>query len=133
VRSQAVIEREPRVGILLRLAINTLAIYLTAELIPGVEIRGFLGAVVAAVVLAVVNTFVKPVLIILTLPITVITLGIFLFILNGLSLMLAAWIAGDAFDISGLGPAILAWLVFWILNWLITGLFQRRRVRIIEP
>ena len=129
--SRVIVERE-RVGIFLRIAINALAIYLTAALIPGVEIRGVVGALIAAVVLAVVNAFVKPVLLLLTLPITLITLGIFILVVNGLSLMLAAWIAGDAFDIHGLGWAILAWLVFSIVNGIITGFFQRRRVRVIE-
>ena len=130
--NEIIVDKGMTVGLWLRLAINTVAIYLTAALGPGVEISSLLGAVIAAVVLAVVNSFVRPVLIVLTLPITLVTLGIFLLVINGASLMLAAWIAGDAFNINGLGAAILAWLVFWVLNWLITSFFQRRRVTIVR-
>jgi putative membrane protein len=124
---EIIVTKETPTGIWFRFAVNTVAIYLTGWLLSGVEVRGVLGAVLAALVLTLVNTFVRPILFFLTLPITILTLGLFIFVLNGLTLLLAAWIAGDAFSISGIGSAILAWIVFSLLNWAITGLFKRER------
>jgi len=115
-------------GFLFRLAINTVTIFLTASVVPGVDLNGIFGAAVAALVLTAVNTFIRPVLVVLTLPITIATLGLFIFVLNGLSLLLTAWIVGDFLDVSGLGPAILAWVIISLLNWLFTSLFKRERV-----
>lgn len=113
--------RERSHGLWLSLAVNTLALYLTATIVPGVTINGLWGAALAAVVLAAANTFIRPLLIVLTLPLTLFTLGFFLLIVNGLTLLFVAWVTGDALQIAGLGSAVLAWLVFWIANWLLSG------------
>ena len=70
-------------GFLLRVAINALAIVLAASILPGIEVDGIVPALAAAVLLGLVNAFVRPVLLILTLPITLVTLGLFLLVLNG--------------------------------------------------
>jgi putative membrane protein len=100
--------------------------------VSGVEVSSFWGALLAAIVLTLVNTFVRPILIILTLPVTIFTLGFFILVVNGVSLLLAAAISGGAFQIHGVGAAIIAWLVFTIINWAITSLFRRRHVTVIE-
>lgn len=130
--TEVIVERERRHGLLFRFCVNAAALFVASRLIPGVHVDGIAGIVLAVILLAIVNTFVRPVLLFLTLPLTLLTLGFFLFVVNGLTLLLAAWLAGSAFDIDGLGAAILAWLVVWIVNWALTGLFKRERVRLEE-
>ena len=76
--------------ILLRLLINALAVFVAAYVLPGVIVDGPLTALIVAVVLGVVNTFLKPVLVILTLPITFVTLGLFLLVINGALVLLVS-------------------------------------------
>lgn len=71
------------------LLINGLAVFLTAYLLPGVEVDGFLTAIIVAIVLGLLNTFLKPILTILTLPITIITLGLFLLVINVIMVQIA--------------------------------------------
>jgi putative membrane protein len=127
---EIIVEKERRHGFLFRFIVNTVALFIAGQLIRGVHIDGVVGLVIGVVLLTIVNTFVRPVLIFLTLPLTLLTLGLFLLVVNGLTLLLAAWLAGDGFDIDGLGAAILAWLVVWVVNWVITGVFKRERVRV---
>jgi putative membrane protein len=129
---EIIVEKERRHGLLFRFVVNTVALFIAGQLIPGVHIDGVVGLIIAVILLAIVNTFVRPVLLFMTLPLTVLTLGLFLLVVNGLTLMLAAWLAGGAFDVDGLGAAILAWLVVWVVNWALTGMFKRERVRL-EP
>lgn len=126
---EIVIEKEARTGIWFRLAINTVGLYVTAAIIPAVHVNGVFGAIIAAIVLTLVNTFVRPILFFLTLPMTILTFGVFALVVNGVSLLLAAWFAGSALEIGGLGSAILAWLLLSLLNWGFTSLFKRERVR----
>lgn len=72
--------------LLIRLLLNALVIFFVAHMIRGVEIKGFGTAIVVSVILGIMNILVRPVLLILTLPITVLTLGLFIFVLNGLLL-----------------------------------------------
>jgi len=130
---EIIVTKETPRGIWFRFAMNAVAIYVTGWLLAGVEVRGIVGALLAALVLTLVNTFVRPVLFFLTLPITILTLGLFIFVLNGLTLLLAAWIAGDNFSISGIGSAILAWILISVINWIITGLFKREKVQVRNP
>ncbi len=80
-----------------RLIVRTLAVFFTAYLVPGVEVDGFTTAIWVAVVLGLLNATVKPLLILLTLPLTMITMGIFLLVINGIVVVLAdRWIDGFA-------------------------------------
>lgn len=80
-----------------RLIVRTLAVFFTAYLVPGVEVDGFTTAIWVAVVLGVLNATVKPLLILLTLPLTLFTMGIFLLVINGIVVVLAdRWIDGFA-------------------------------------
>ena len=87
----------PLVPWYVRLIVRTLAVFFTAYLVPGVEVDGFTTAIWVAVVLGVLNATVKPLLILLTLPLTLITMGIFLLVINGIVVVLAdRWIDGFA-------------------------------------
>ncbi|MFP3440667.1 phage holin family protein, partial [Pantoea sp. SIMBA_133] len=80
---------------------------------------GLGSAILASVILSLVNVFIKPFLILLTLPVTILTLGLFLVVINAITLMITASLMGDAFVIDGFGMAILAAIVIGLLNLLI--------------
>ncbi|OWY20813.1 phage holin family protein [Sphingobacteriales bacterium UPWRP_1] len=97
------------------LLVNGLVVYVLAKLLPGVHVNGFISAVLFGLVLGVVNYFVKPILSMLTLPITILTFGLFLLILNGLMVMLASWLL-DGFHVDGLVWAMLFGILLSMVN-----------------
>lgn len=99
-------------NLILYLLLNGLAVFLTAYLLPGVEVDSFLTAIIVAVVLGLLNTFVKPLLTVLTLPITVITLGLFLLVINVLMVMGADALI-DGFTVDN-------WLIALIFSFVLT-------------
>ena len=104
--------------------INALSLMAVAYLMPSVQVRGFGAALAAALVLGLVNTFVRPVLVILTLPVTVLTLGLFIFVLNGL-LFLAVGKLLEGFEVAGFWPAVFGALVYSLISWLLSALVLR--------
>lgn len=102
-------------NVLAKILINTITVLVVSYILPGIEISSFFDALVVAVVLALLNLLVKPVLVILTLPLTIVTLGIFLLILNGLIVMLAGALV-DGFYVSGLFWAIIFSLLVSLVN-----------------
>jgi len=97
-------------GIILRTLITMLGLYLASMLIPGVQIVGTGSFIIAAVLLGLVNAFVRPVAFLLTLPITIVTLGLFLLVLNAAMFGLVAAMLDD-FSVAGLGSAIFGAIV----------------------
>ena len=110
-------------GFLVRVAVNALAIMLAASILPGIDVDGIVSALAAAVLLGLVNAFVRPVLLILTLPITLVTLGLFLFVLNGLCFWLVASVV-KGFHVAGFGSAMLGALVVSAVSWILTALIS---------
>ena len=110
-------------GFLVRVAVNALAIMLAASILPGIGVDGIVSALAAAVLLGLVNAFVRPVLLILTLPITLVTLGLFLFVLNGLCFWLVASVV-KGFHVAGFGSAMLGALVVSAVSWILTALIS---------
>jgi putative membrane protein len=108
-------------GFLLRVVVNALAIILAASILPGIQVDGLVPVLAAAVLLGLVNAFVRPVLLILTLPITLVTLGLFLLVLNGLCFWLVASLV-KGFHVAGFGSAVLGSLVVSIVSWIVTAL-----------
>ena len=102
-------------GIILRTLIIMLGLYLASILIPGVQIVGTGSFIIAAVLLGLVNAFVRPVAFLLTLPLTIVTLGLFLFVLNAAMFGLVAAIL-ENFSVAGLGSAILGAIVVSITS-----------------
>ena len=99
-------------------AVSAMAILITSNVIPGFKISGFFAAVFAAVMIALVNTFIWPVLIFLTLPINLLTLGLFTFVVNGAVIKIAAaFLPGFAVD--GWLSAIFGALAFSLINTLL--------------
>jgi putative membrane protein len=104
-------------GFLFRLLITALGLWLAATIVPGVQIKGWGTLLGAALVLGIVNAVIRPVILVLTLPLTVLTLGLFILVVNGISLYLVAWLV-RGFSLSGLGAAILASIVVGLTGWL---------------
>lgn len=104
-------------GFLVRLAISALGLWLAAAIVPGMEITGTGTLVLAALLLGIVNAVVRPVLIVLTLPITVLTLGLFLLVVNAASLAIVAWML-EAFMLSGFWAALFGSVVVSVTGWL---------------
>ena len=98
-------------GILVKWLLMTVAIIITAYVLPGVSIQGFGTALLAALVLGLINAVLRPILLVLTIPLTVITLGLFIFILNGLLVLLASVLV-SGFSVVNIWWAILFSLVF---------------------
>lgn len=102
-------------NLIVRLVLSALALLLTAAVVPGIHASGFVAALVAAVALAVVNAFLRPILVILTLPITVVTLGLFLLVINaGMLLLVGNVVTG--FSVHGWAAAVVGSLVLWLCS-----------------
>lgn len=110
-------------GILVRWIIMTLAILFAAYTIDGIRVSGFLSAFAAAAALGILNAVFRPILIILTLPINILTLGLFTFVINALMLKLAAAII-PGFDVYGFWAAVFGALLISIVSWLINTLIR---------
>jgi len=105
--------------LLLRLLVTALAAMVTAYLLPGVRIKDFVTALILAVVLSLLNLLVKPILIIFTLPVTIITLGLFLLVINAIIILLASKLV-DGFKVDGFWWALL----FSLLLTLVSGIMN---------
>jgi putative membrane protein len=113
--------------LLARWIVNAAALLLVAYLYPGEHVEGFTAALVAALVLGLVNAVVRPILVILTLPVTLLTLGLFLFVVNALCFWLVAEVV-RGFTVAGFGAALLGSILYSLVT-LFTSwvLFPRRR------
>lgn len=111
--------------------INALALLAVAYVLPGIEVADFTTALVAAVVLGLVNAVIRPILILLTLPATILTLGLFIFVINGLLFwMVGSWLEG--FAVSGFWWGVLGAIVYSIVSWALSAaILPERRVTVI--
>lgn len=104
--------------------INTVALIAVAYLMPSITVSSFGAALLAALILGFVNAVVRPVLILLTLPVTVLTLGLFIFVLNGLLFWaVGSWLEG--FTVGGFWAAVFGAILFSIVSWLLSALVLR--------
>jgi putative membrane protein len=110
------------IGFAIRLAITALGLWLAQRIVPGIEIQGTGTLVVAALLLGIVNAVVRPLAVLFTLPITVLTLGLFLLVVNAAMFGLVAGLL-DGFQIAGFGAALLGSLLVsltsWVASWYI--------------
>jgi putative membrane protein len=104
------------VGFLLRAAITALGLWVASEIFTGLQFESPAKLIVAAVLLGIVNAFVRPLAFILTLPLTVLSLGFFLLVLNAAMVGLVAWIV-PGFEISGFWTAVGAALIVSLVSW----------------
>ena len=104
--------------------VNTLALLAVAYLMTSVTVQSFGAALVGALVLGLANAVVRPILVLLTLPVTVLTLGLFIFVINGI-VFLGATKLVPGFDVAGLWPAILAAILYSIISFILSALILK--------
>jgi putative membrane protein len=105
--------------------INTIALFVLPLILKSVQIDSFTTALVAALVLGLINTLIRPILIFLTFPVTVLTLGLFILVVNGLMF----WAASDlvqGFQVAGFSSAVLGALLYSVISWLLSAIFIRK-------
>jgi putative membrane protein len=113
-----------RVRLLLAWLVNAAALIAVAYLMPSIRVDGFVTALVAALVIGLLNAVVRPVLVVLTLPVTLVTLGLFILVINGLLF----WFAGSfirGFEVDGFWAGFLGAIVFSLVAWLLSALVQK--------
>lgn len=103
-------------GFVIRLLITALGLWVADRLLPGIVITGTGSLIVSALLLGLVNAVIRPVILILTLPLTILTLGLFVLIVNGISLGIAAWLV-PGFHIAGLWSATLGAIIVGLTSW----------------
>lgn len=109
--------------IIIRWLIYAGALLLVTRLVPGVFVESFYTALIVALVLGLLNALVRPILIFLTLPITLLSLGLFTFVINALLFWFAASIL-EGFTVTGFGPAFWGALFMWAVAWLTNALLR---------
>jgi putative membrane protein len=101
--------------------LNALALLAVAYLMPSIEVSGFGGALIAAAVIGLVNMLIRPLLVLLTLPITLLTLGLFILVINGL-LFFGVGALLEGFEVQGLWSGMLGALLYSLISWALTAL-----------
>lgn len=104
--------------------LSATALLFVASIYQGVQIENFSSALIAALVIGLLNLFVRPVLLILTLPVTVLTLGLFMFVINALMFWAAAWLL-EGFGVRGFGAALLGSLIYSVIGLLVDLALER--------
>lgn len=103
-------------GFVVRLLITALGLWVADQLLGGITITGTGALIISALLLGVVNAIIRPIILILTLPLTVLTLGFFVLIVNGISLAIAAWLV-PGFHVAGLWSATLGAIIVGLTGW----------------
>jgi putative membrane protein len=118
-------------GFLIRAVVVGIGLWLAAQIVPGIEFRSTESLIAAALLLGIVNAFVRPIIVILTLPITLLTLGLFLLVVNGLMIELVAFFLKD-FVVASLWSAIGAAIVVGLTSWVMSSwIGPRGRIEVV--
>jgi putative membrane protein len=122
-------------GFLVRLVITALGLWVADQLLPGIAFTGTRALLVSALVLGFVNALVRPIIFVLTLPLTLLTLGLFILVVNGISLGLVAWLV-PGFHVAGLwsatGGAVIVSLTSWVASHFVGSSGRIERMRRVE-
>ena len=110
--------------LILRWVINAGTLLLLAFYLPGISVSGWYSALIAALVLGLVNAVLRPILILLTLPVNILTLGLFTFVINALLFWFVASFI-DGFAVAGFWPAFWGALILSVVSWIISGLLKK--------
>lgn len=110
-------------GFVLRLIVNAVALYAVVRFVPGISVAGTGNLIVASLVLGLLNAVLRPIISFFSLPVTILTLGLFTLVVNGVVFALAAWLV-PGFDVAGFGSAVLGALAFSVISFLL-NLFVR--------
>jgi putative membrane protein len=107
--------------------LNALALFVLPHLLPSIHVASYRSALVAALVLAFINTLIRPILVLLTLPVTLLTLGLFIFVINGLLF----WFVGSfitGFTVGGFWSGVFGAIIYSVISWVLASLLLRRKV-----
>jgi|SRR5579884_1559079 len=114
--------------LLIRLIINAIVFYLIAIYVPGFHISGWTAAIIAAVIFGLVNAIIRPVVLLLSLPATILTLGLFVIIVNALMFWLTVWIT-PGFKVDGFMPALIGGIIMTIVSIITNHVFKAESSR----
>lgn len=109
---------------IVKILISALSIGVAAYIVPGIHVDNFLTLIITAFIFGILNAVLRPILVLLTLPITIISLGTFLFILNALLFLFVAWIV-QGFTITSFWSALFGWIIVWLTNWIASAIFNK--------
>lgn len=105
-------------GFVLRLIVNAVALFAVVRLVPGISVAGLGNLVFSSLVLGFLNAVLRPILSFFSLPVTILTIGLFTFVVNGIVFALAAWIV-PGFSVTGFGSAMLGALAFSVISFIL--------------
>ena len=108
-------------GIIAHILVTAVLLFVLGKIVDGIRVRDAKAAIIGAIALGLANFFVRPILVLLTLPVTIITLGLFLIVVNALMLGLAAWVV-DGFEVKGAKAALWGSIVLALMNFVVTRL-----------
>lgn len=111
---------------ILKLLLTAVAVIVLAKVLPGVEVSGYLSAIIVAIVLAILRLLVRPVLVILTLPVTIVTLGLFLLVINAIIILLADFFI-DGFAVRNIWWALIFSILLSFLQSLLHSLLSKEK------
>ncbi|MFH1078391.1 MAG: phage holin family protein [Patescibacteria group bacterium] len=109
---------------LIRFLLNALAVMAAAYIVPGISVESFWVALIAAIIIGLANALVRPVLLLLTLPINILTLGLFTLVINALMFWLAATLV-SGFTVTGFWAAFWGAIVFWLVSWFTNSILTK--------
>ncbi|WP_338378444.1 phage holin family protein [uncultured Flavobacterium sp.] len=112
-------------NLLIKLLMSTIVVFVLAHFLPGIAVASFSTALIVAVVLALLNTFLKPILVLLTIPVTIVTLGLFLLVINAVIIMICDKMI-DGFAVSGFWYALLFSLLLSIGQSILNNIFVEK-------
>ena len=113
--------------LILKWVLNSFALFFVMKLVPGIQIDRFSDLLIATLVIGLLNAFLRPLIILLTLPVTILTMGLFTLVINGVMFSLAAWLV-QGFHVTGFGAAFLAALLFSLFSFILNMLFRTKSV-----
>lgn len=113
-------------NLLIKLLISTILVFVLAHFLPGIAVENFTTALIVAVVLAILNTFLKPILVFLTIPVTLVTLGLFLLVINAVIILIGDKLV-DGFAVSGFWYALLFSLLLSIGQSILNNIFIEKK------
>ncbi len=106
--------------------LNALVLLAVAYLVPGIHVSSFTYALIAAAIIGLANILIKPILLILTLPVTILTLGLFIFVINGLLFWLAGYVL-KGFDVNTIMAGIIGAIVYSIISWALSAIVPDKK------
>jgi putative membrane protein len=118
-------DEDPEMRLLLQWLVNALALFALPYLFTSITVDSFVTALIVAVVLGLINTLIRPLLVILTLPVTIVTLGLFIFIINGLLF----WAVGSfvpGFHVAGFWSGVFGAIVYSLISWALSALIPKK-------